>query len=58
MIRISEMVLAGHPDKFCDQVADAVISEAMEIDLDADGQVEIAGAPVARTASSSPQRWS
>jgi len=41
MIRISEMVLAGHPDKFCDQVADAVIAEAMKIDADAYGQVEV-----------------
>lgn len=23
MIRFSEMVLPGHPDKFCDQIADA-----------------------------------
>ena len=42
MIRISEMVLAGHPDKFCDQVADAFIAEAMKIDPDAYGQVEVA----------------
>jgi len=42
MIRISEMVLAGHPDKLCDQVADAFIAEAMKIDLDAYGQVEVA----------------
>jgi len=42
MIRISEMVLAGHPDKFCDQVADAFIEEAMKIDPDAYGQVEVA----------------
>ena len=41
MIRISEMVLAGHPDKFCDQVADAVIAEIMKIDVDAYGQVEV-----------------
>ncbi len=41
MIRISEMVLAGHPDKFCDQVADAVIAELMCIDRDAYGQVEV-----------------
>ena len=41
MIRISEMVLAGHPDKFCDQVADAFIAEAMKIDLDAYGQIEV-----------------
>jgi S-adenosylmethionine synthetase len=41
MIRISEMVLAGHPDKFCDQIADAVIAEAMKVDRDAYGQVEV-----------------
>jgi len=40
MIRISEMVLAGHPDKYCDQVADAVIAECMNIDKNAYGQVE------------------
>ena len=39
MIRISEAVLAGHPDKFCDQVADAVIAECMSVDKDAYGQV-------------------
>lgn len=42
MIRISEMVLPGHPDKFCDQVADAVIAECVKIDPDAYGQVEVA----------------
>jgi S-adenosylmethionine synthetase len=42
MIRISEAVLAGHPDKFCDQVADAVIAACMRIDEDAYGQVEVA----------------
>ena len=41
MIRISEMVLPGHPDKFCDQVADAVIAETVAIDPDAYGQVEV-----------------
>ena len=41
MIRISEMVLPGHPDKFCDQVADAVIAETVAIDRDAYGQVEV-----------------
>lgn len=41
MIRISEMVLPGHPDKFCDQVADAVIAECVSIDADAYGQVEV-----------------
>ena len=41
MIRVSEMVLPGHPDKFCDQVADAVIAECVAIDADAYGQVEV-----------------
>ena len=38
MIRVSEMVLPGHPDKFCDQVADAIIAECVAIDADAYGQ--------------------
>jgi len=42
MIRVSEMVLPGHPDKFCDQVADEVIAECVKIDADAYGQVEVA----------------
>jgi S-adenosylmethionine synthetase len=41
MIRVSEMVLPGHPDKFCDQVADAVIAECVKIEPDAYGQVEV-----------------
>ncbi len=41
MIRISEMVLLGHPDKFCDQVADAIIAECMAIDDDGYAQVEV-----------------
>jgi len=41
-MRISEAVLAGHPDKFCDQVADAVIAACMAVDADAYGQVEVA----------------
>lgn len=41
MIRISEMVLPGHPDKFCDQVADAVIAACVKIDDDAYGQIEV-----------------
>ena len=31
MIRVSEAVLPGHPDKFCDQIADAIVG-ALEID--------------------------
>jgi S-adenosylmethionine synthetase len=41
MIRMSEMVLPGHPDKFCDQVADEVIAECVRADPDAYGQVEV-----------------
>jgi S-adenosylmethionine synthetase len=41
VIRISEMVLPGHPDKFCDQVADAVIAACVAVDADAYGQVEV-----------------
>jgi S-adenosylmethionine synthetase len=36
------MVLPGHPDKFCDQIADAVIAECVKIDNDAYGQIEVA----------------
>ncbi len=41
MIRLAEMVLPGHPDKFCDQVADAVVAECLRIDPDAYCQVEV-----------------
>ena len=42
MIRHSETVLAGHPDKFCDQIADAIIGLAYEVDPGAYAQVEVA----------------
>ena len=42
MIRTSEAVLDGHPDKFCDQVADRIIAEAYSYDPQAYGQVEVA----------------
>ena len=42
MIRISEMVLPGHPDKFCDQIADAVIAACVKADPEAYGQIEVA----------------
>jgi S-adenosylmethionine synthetase len=42
MIRLSEAVLPGHPDKFCDLVADAIVQEATRIDRDAYAQVEVA----------------
>lgn len=40
MIRASEMVLPGHPDKFCDQIADALVAEAAKLDPDAYAQIE------------------
>lgn len=42
MIRVSEFVLPGHPDKFCDAVADAIIGEVLKVDADGYGQVEVA----------------
>jgi S-adenosylmethionine synthetase len=42
MVRLSEMVLAGHPDKVCDAIADAVLMEAYRADPQAYGQVEVA----------------
>ena len=41
MIRVSEMVLQGHPDKFCDQVADAIVAECVRVDPDAYAQIEV-----------------
>ena len=41
MIRFSEMVLPGHPDKFCDQVADAIVARAAALDVEAYCQVEV-----------------
>jgi S-adenosylmethionine synthetase len=40
VIRVSEFVLPGHPDKFCDAVADAIIAEVLKVDADGYGQVE------------------
>lgn len=42
MIRCSEVVLPGHPDKACDAVADAIINTALHIDPHAFGQIEVA----------------
>ena len=42
MIRTSEAVLRGHPDKFCDQVADHILLEAYRRDPRAYAQVEVA----------------
>ena len=41
MIRFSEMVLPGHPDKFCDQVADAIVARCEQADPEAYCQVEV-----------------
>lgn len=41
MIRMSEVVLPGHPDKFCDQVADAIVAECYRADPEAYCQVEV-----------------
>jgi S-adenosylmethionine synthetase len=41
MIRFSEMVLPGHPDKLCDQIADAIVMEAYKADQKAYCQVEV-----------------
>jgi S-adenosylmethionine synthetase len=41
MIRFAEAVLPGHPDKFCDQVADAVVAEAVAADPNAFAQIEV-----------------
>jgi S-adenosylmethionine synthetase len=58
MIRTSEAVLRGHPDKFCDQIADRILYHAYALDPDAYGQIEVAvwsdqvfltGATVTRT---------
>jgi len=42
MIRTSEAVLRGHPDKFCDQVADEILCQAYRHDPEAYGQIEVA----------------
>ena len=42
MIRISEVVLPGHPDKFCDQIADAIVAECVATDRHAYAQIEVA----------------
>jgi S-adenosylmethionine synthetase len=38
---MSEAVLDGHPDRFCDQLADALIAEAYAVDPEAYGQIEV-----------------
>ena len=41
MIRVSETVLPGHPDKFCDQVCDAIVQHCYQVDPQAYCQVEM-----------------
>lgn len=41
MIRLAEAVLPGHPDKFCDRVADAIVAAALEADSRAFAQIEV-----------------
>jgi S-adenosylmethionine synthetase len=41
MMRFSEMVLQGHPDKLCDRVADAIVARCAEFDAEAYCQVEV-----------------
>ena len=41
MIRTSEAVLPGHPDKFCDLVTDAIVAECYAVDPVAYCQVEM-----------------
>lgn len=41
MIRMSEVVLPGHPDRFCDQVADAIVRASYDADPRAYCQVEV-----------------
>jgi S-adenosylmethionine synthetase len=42
MIRVSEAVLPGHPDKLCDFVAESLVQAALAVDLDAYAQIEAA----------------
>jgi S-adenosylmethionine synthetase len=41
MIRMSEVVLPGHPDKFCDHAADRIVAACYEVDARAYCQVEM-----------------
>jgi S-adenosylmethionine synthetase len=40
MIRVSEAVLPGHPDKLCDHVAESIVQAAMAADPEAYAQIE------------------
>jgi S-adenosylmethionine synthetase len=41
MIHCAEAVLPGHPDKFCDRIADAIVAEALAADPFAFAQIEV-----------------
>jgi len=41
MIHCAEAVLPGHPDKFCDRIADAIVAEALAADPHAFAQIEV-----------------
>jgi len=41
MIHFAEAVLPGHPDKFCDRVADAIVAAALQADPEAFAQIEV-----------------
>ncbi|PIR48085.1 hypothetical protein COV06_01660 [Candidatus Uhrbacteria bacterium CG10_big_fil_rev_8_21_14_0_10_50_16] len=43
MLKVAEAVLAGHPDKLCDQVADAIVDEFLRRDKDARVNIEVFG---------------
>jgi len=40
MIRVSEAVLPGHPDKLCDHVAESLVQAALAVDPEAYAQIE------------------
>ena len=40
MIRVSEAVLPGHPDKLCDFVAESIVQAALAVDEEAYAQIE------------------
>jgi len=41
MIHCAEAVLPGHPDKFCDRIADAIVAEVLAADPFAFAQIEV-----------------
>ena len=40
MLRLAEVVLDGHPDKFCDILADRVLAAGYAADPECNGQIE------------------